>query len=1331
MIKKLLFPLFLLLVHTVVLGANISSTASGGNWSDRTTWVGGVVPTSSDNVTVVSGSNITLDTNINIGNATYTFNGNVTDNGSHTLTATASSGKLIISSNSITTFGGSASWNGSTITINTGSSLIVGALTIGNGTTISIGGSLIVNGNVDDNNNGSGGFTVTGYVQVYGDYTAPVGGVSVSGAGVFQTSGSINTTGGSTVGGSPNNCTTGPCSSGSISCGDGTNSYSSAVSPTNQVLCSGQTISPISFVSGTTVTSYQWQSSTTTGGTGFTNIGDANNNNYIPPMPSVTTWYRMKYSTSSCPDLISPSSKISLNNNTAPVAGTIAGGNRSYCLNSNSTTMTLSGYTATGFQWQSSSDNSTFANISSATSASYTATNVSSTTYYRVVVSNGSCNVVNSASVVITKISTTVGTPTAITISAGTEPSCQLINGTTTTTYATTATSNIGFNWSLSNSLAGVMNATTGVMTWANGFSGTVNIQVTASGCSSTSSQVTRTVTITQTVTINPFSPTTTTRCQGAGIVTTTTTANNSTGITYSLDATTAAFLGNSINPSTAAVTYAAGWRGTTTIKASAAGCNGPATTTVTVTVNPLPDNTASTGFTGGSFCIGSQATITFDANNGSGVLPYNLVYKNDINSATSTVTITTDSPTAFNLSPNPTTTTTYTLLSITDANGCVNLSPANFTAKTTILSLPSSPTIGTVTQPTCAVATGTITVTAPTGMNYSIDGSTYTNTSGIFTAVAAGSYSVTAKNSSGCISAVTNVTIISAAKTWNGSSSIDWNTAANWTPNGVPISSNCVIIPNVPNFPIISGTNFVAFANTLTISNGGSLVVNPTNTITVTDFVNVNLGGFLTFENNASLVQINDAAVNTGKIVYKRTTTVMANNYDFQYWGSPVVDQTLGAIWMASTWPDTFYNFDSQTTDNWVRNVAGDIMIPGKGYITRARNGQSGIDYNNVSSIFTLGGTWTAKFYGVPNNGIVYATNIISGNNCVLGNPYPSAIDADKFLNANAGLDGTIYFWTHNTKIANNAYTSDDYAAYNGVGGVAAVKSISPGPNQNIPSGKIAAGQAFLATAKSSSNVVFNNSVRLDNSGNRLDNSQFFKIKANSKTTNTIEKNRIWLNLTNTQGVFKQTLVGYVSNATNGYDSSFDGESFDGNDFADFYSINEDKNLTIQGRALPFEKNDAIPLGYSSTIKGVFSIAIDQVDGVLVSQDVFIEDKSTNTIQNLKQGPYSFSTEVGTFKNRFVLRYINTSKTLRTGTFEAAENTVLVSNTNKQIKINSSDEIINKIQVFDMLGKSIYQKSDVNSSEFVITNLAMDLQIVLVKIVLQNGTTMTKKIVN
>ena len=77
-------------------------------------------------------------------------------------------------------------------------------------------------------------------------------------------------------------------------------------------------------------------------------------------------------------------------------------------------------------------------------------------------------------------------------------------------------------------------------------------------------------------------------RCQGAGVVTYTASAVNSTSITYSLDNASLA-AGNTINPLTGAVSYVAGWSGTTVITASAAGCNGPVTALHNVTINPLP----------------------------------------------------------------------------------------------------------------------------------------------------------------------------------------------------------------------------------------------------------------------------------------------------------------------------------------------------------------------------------------------------------------------------------------------------------------------------------------------------------------------------------------------------------------------------------------------------------------------------------------------------------------------------------------------------------------------------------------------------------------------
>jgi hypothetical protein len=152
------------------------------------------------------------------------------------------------------------------------------------------------------------------------------------------------------------------------------------------------------------------------------------------------------------------------------------------------------------------------------------------------------------------------------------------------------------------------------------------------------------------------------------------------------------------------------------------------------------------------------------------------------------------------------------------------------------------------------------------------------------------------------------------------------------------------------------------------------------------------------------------------------------------------------------------------------------------------------------------------------------------------------------------------------------------------------------------------------------------------------------------------------------------------------------------------------------------------VPLGFRTTIEGAFTIKIDQADGVLSNQAVFIEDKLTNTIFDLRSGPFTFNTAAGTFNDRFVLRYNN--KTLGTGDLETLENQVLVSSKNKQIKVNSVIEIIDKVTVYDLLGRQLFKKEKVNSNEQAIPNLVSSQQTLLVKVIMQNGQTVTKKII-
>ncbi len=96
--------------------------------------------------------------------------------------------------------------------------------------------------------------------------------------------------------------------------------------------------------------------------------------------------------------------------------------------------------------------------------------------------------------------------------------------------------------------------------------------------------------------------------------------------------------------------------------------------------------------------------------------------------------------------------------LKIKDANGCIS------DAATAVIeqqpTAPSTPSASVV-HPTCTVATGSITVTAPvgTGMMYSLDDGEY-QTGTIFSPVSAGAHTLLAKNVSGCISAPATITI-------------------------------------------------------------------------------------------------------------------------------------------------------------------------------------------------------------------------------------------------------------------------------------------------------------------------------------------------------------------------------------------------------------------------------------------------------------------------------------------------------------------------------------------------------------------------------------------
>ncbi|MCW2121118.1 LamG-like jellyroll fold domain-containing protein [Flavobacterium sp. 7A] len=671
----------------------------------------------------------------------------------------------------------------------------------------------------------------------------------------------------------------------------------------------------------------------------------------------------------------------------------------------------------------------------------------------------------------------------------------------------------------------------------------------------------------------------------------------------------------------------------------------------------------------------------------------------------------------------------TYTMTAKSNLTSCVSPS-VTFTINTQPAT-PIAPAVGTRTHPDCKITTGTVVLNGlpssgtwdlyQTGTTSPIvtggSGTTYT-----VTGLTGATYTFTVKNNVGCTSPISADVVINPVitNTWNGSA---WSNGGN-----TPTLTQAVIFNG--NYNSTSNVD----ACSCLVKSGRTVTFNSGNTLKINHQLIVENTANLTFQNNASLVQINDSPSpsNSGIITYNRASTPILKT-DYVYWSAPVSGFTLGAIV-----PGTLYYSYNASTNFWSGESESTIMGAGVGYIVRG------------------GGTWfdtgstsvSAAFKGEPHNGLVSATSGGAGKTTLTGNPYPSAIDADAFIIANSAvLDGALYFWTHNTAIqlasgitngsegtGKYAYTSDDYATYTLTGGVGTgAGGASASGSSNIPNGSIASGVAFFADGKGAAgSVIFNNSMRLGSGGSDLVNSKFFRpgssIKTAKTTTTTIVKNRLWLNLTNTQGAFKQTLIGYISGASNSYDSGYDALSYDGNMFIDFYSINENNPLTIQGRALPFQDTDKIPLGYRSTIAGEFTIAIDNTDGIMSNQDVFLEDKLTLTTHNLKQSPYKFTTSTGIFDDRFTISY-KTEKTLGIDNIKTLSNGVIVSQKGNTITITSSIESIGEVFLYDISGKLISRRINIDSKEITFPKVSNSAQVLLFKIKLENDQIILKKV--
>jgi hypothetical protein len=539
-----------------------------------------------------------------------------------------------------------------------------------------------------------------------------------------------------------------------------------------------------------------------------------------------------------------------------------------------------------------------------------------------------------------------------------------------------------------------------------------------------------------------------------------------------------------------------------------------------------------------------------------------------------------------------------------------------------------------------------------------------------------------------------TPIAVTIKSTTWNGTA---------WS-NGNPDSGTAVVFAG--NYTAAADFN----ACSITV-NSGAVVIPPGFDVNLNGALAVN-GGSFTLENNANLIQSTGVA-NTGNIVVKRNSSAIRRQ-DYTLWSSPVAGQNLLAFSPLTVVTPTsrFYQYNPST------NVYNSITSPGsvnfndaQGYLIRVANNHPNFPW-----------IWNGQFTGVAHNGN-YNYNMFNGGvgfrfNLV-GNPYPSPVSMSAFASANsAQITQTLYFWREtNSNTSNNAYCS--WSPAGGPNGT----FVSNNQEAVVdPQGVIQTGQGFFVEAGAAgSQVNFTNAMRLGNNTG-----QFFRPATAAQSPADAQNHRIWLNVTNATGAFCQTAFGYMENATDDYDMGIEGRYINDGD-TEFYSIVGSEKLVIQGRALPFMASDIVPMGFKATTAGTYSIAIDHLDGLFgAGQEIYIKDNLTGTQQLINDGPYTFTTDAGEFTSRFEVLYQDALGTVN----PALDNTVSIIKNSGAFTINSGNQAMDNVLVFDIRGRLLVELKDVNATHTSFTVNGAN-QVLIVKIKSVDGQQATRKVIN
>ncbi|OEK08922.1 hypothetical protein A8C32_14635 [Flavivirga aquatica] len=517
-------------------------------------------------------------------------------------------------------------------------------------------------------------------------------------------------------------------------------------------------------------------------------------------------------------------------------------------------------------------------------------------------------------------------------------------------------------------------------------------------------------------------------------------------------------------------------------------------------------------------------------------------------------------------------------------------------------------------------------------------------------------------------------------------------------------------------------------------IETGGTISVSSGISISVENQVVIN--GVMNLLGEAQLIQNHSTTTsNSGSGYLSVNQQGSSNLHNYNYWSSPVnnggswqigdLEDANGVINFnnalnanANTTPITLssrwlYSFNglSNTYSQWNSLSDTSNLLPGIGY--------------------TMKGSGTASpeqeyiFKGIPNDGN-YSYPAIANNDFLVGNPYPSALNADQFINDNSTvIDGTLYFWEHFTSNSSH-YLADyegGYATYNLMMPTPAVadnSGLTSGDgytSKAAPTSNIPIGQGFFVTIANSGNLVFNNQQRIF-ARESLSEAIFYKSSLKNKiTASSISKDKrskIWFSFKEPKNITKIIGLGYDTKASMLYDSGYDAKAYDDlrNDIN--WILGENK-LVVQ--ALPkINIDDELPLSIKVTDPGIYKFSIDKMQYIPDTMNVFLKDNHKNIYYNLRQDEAQVLLDnVGNHAEFSIVFKEDTI--LNTAEFSNDNFFTTYNAETKLLELHNIDNLINieTLSIYSVLGQKIMHLNSLETNTINISNLSNGIYILKV----------------